>query len=174
MGKGMRLGHLTGALLQVIIADHPRRIQRLLEVAGLQQPVHRPRPDPRKAIRLKLKPHGQRIGLRLAHGLTAAVDLGQDAKLVLDVMRHFVSDHIGRREIALGAKLTRQRVEKLSIEIGLAIRRAIKRARRAGCPATGALGHTGIKHHHRRAILAAQLLGEHLAPDGLGGGKNPR
>ena len=33
MGKGMRLWHLTGLPLQMVIPDHPRRIQSFLKVA---------------------------------------------------------------------------------------------------------------------------------------------
>ena len=38
MGEGMRLRHPPGLPLQVIVTDHPRRVQRLLQVAALHQP----------------------------------------------------------------------------------------------------------------------------------------
>ena len=57
MGKGMRLWHLTGLPLQMVIPDHPRRVERLVDIAGLQQPAHRLRPDPAQAIGLQFEPH---------------------------------------------------------------------------------------------------------------------
>ena len=54
-----------GRPLEPVVAHRRRRAQRLLHVARVELPAiaHRPRPDPRQAIRLQLEPDGERIGL---------------------------------------------------------------------------------------------------------------
>ena len=112
MGKGMRLWHLTGLPLQMVIPDHPRRIQGFLKIALFHQPFDVRRPDPRKTIGHQLKPHGQGIRLNLRGLLPHPSHLRQGADLILHMVGDLMCDHIGCREIALGPKTLVQRAEK--------------------------------------------------------------
>ena len=75
MGEGVRLRHLPRLPLQPVIADHPRRVQRLFQVAALQQPIDMTRPDARETVGLQFQPHGYRIGLDLRRLPTVFFDL---------------------------------------------------------------------------------------------------
>ncbi len=173
MGEGMRLWHAACAALQMVIPDHPGRFQGLLQVAGFKEVTDGARPNARQAIGLQFKAHCQGVCLCLTNGLAALMHLSQNAQLVLDVMRHLVGHHIGRGKIAPCAQLARQGRKELGIQIGLAIRGAVKRPRGPACPSARALCHARIKHQNRRAILLPHLGREDLRPDVLCRGQDP-
>ena len=127
----MWLRYPPRTLLQMIIADHPRRIQRLIDITRLQQTIHGPCPYAREAIGLQLQAHRQGIRLLLVGLLAQLFDLRQDGELILHVMGHLMRDHISRCKISSRAQLLRQGLEKICFEIGLLIRRAVERPRRA-------------------------------------------
>ncbi len=71
----------------MVVADHPRRIQRLFKIAGFKQTINRPRPDARQAIGLQFKTHRQSVRLRLAHHLPAFIDLPRMPNSFCDMTR---------------------------------------------------------------------------------------
>ena len=83
------------------------------------------------------------------------------------MMRHLVSNHIGRRKVTLCSKLLAHRCEKFSVEVGLFVRRAIERPRCAARISAWALRHTRVKHHNRRLISAPCEFGKFISPDHL-------
>ena len=102
------------------------------------------------------------------------IDLGQDAQFVLDVVGDLVGNHIGGGEIPACSHALRQKIKELRVDIGLFIRRAVERPRRARGPATGTLRDVGKDNELGRHVFTAQLLCENLAPDIFGGGQHPR
>lgn len=168
MGKGMRLRHPARLPLQMIIADATRGIQRLVDIARLQQIINSTGPDPAQAICLQFQPHGQRIRARFAAALARLLHRVQNTQLVLDMMGDLMRDHISGGKIAARTQLLRQRGKKFSVQICLAIRRAIERPGGAGCATAWAARHAGKQHQNRRGIVDAGLSRQNLAPDLLG------
>ena len=61
-------------------------------------------PDTRQIVRLKLQANGILVGLGFALGSSCSLNPGAIAKQVLDVVAHFVSNHISLGEVAGGSK----------------------------------------------------------------------
>ena len=87
-------------------------------------------------------------------------------------MGDFMRDHIGRREIPAGPKLSGHGRKERCVQIGFAVCGTIKRACRPGCTATGALRDTRKKHQRWGTVFPVQLRAEDTCPDLFGGGQN--
>src|SRR5690606_20185862 len=85
-------------------------------------------PDASKAVGLQFNAGRHLVGFSLAHPLTLAVELRQDADQVLDMMAHLVRDYIGLREIAGCPEFLRQFAEEAEIDIDLGIAGAVERS----------------------------------------------
>src|SRR5690606_19799294 len=120
-----------GALLQRVITDLVGGIQRLLDVALLQQALLRGvmRPDAGEAVGLQLDTGRQAIGFHLAHALPLAVEFRQHADQVLDVVADLMRDRISLREVARRLELLRQVAEEAEVDVNLAIAGAVERPR---------------------------------------------
>src|SRR5207244_10595811 len=148
MGPFLRLHAALRFLLDAIVADRSRRIERLrdlcvrgrLEVTGVRGV---PRPDPSEAVRLKLD--ADRCGVVLA------LAGREQTELVLHVMAVLVSHDVSLREWpALGAEALRQLLEEADVEIDLLVVRAIEGSHRGFGEAARALGRVGIENGLRR------------------------
>lgn len=80
-------------------------------------------------------------------------------------------DDTGRGEITARPHLSVPLREKLRVETGLLIRRAVKRPRCPGGDPKGALHHAGEHDHPGGGIRLTVLLCEKLRPDSFGGGQ---
>src|SRR6185369_7332065 len=173
---GEAVGHHAAGrlLLQGIVADRAGGFQRLVDVAGFDQPaflIGVVGPHAGEAVGLQFHPHGQGVGFALAHVGAGFADLSLDAQYVLHVMADLVGDHIGLREIAGRAEPARELVEEIEIEIDLLIAWAIERSDRRLREAAGGLGAAGEQHQLGLAILRADLRQE-LMPGVFGIGEN--
>ena len=174
MGECVRLWDAPGVALKGVVADLTRGIQGLFNVAGLQQSFDVRGPDASQTIRLKLQPHGQRIGLCLVRRSARAVNLTQDAQFVLHMVCNFVRDHIGRSKIAASAKALLECREELRVEVRFLVGGAVERSGRTRRATAGAGRLTREENQRRRAILFAHLRGKDLSPDIFGRGQNRR
>ena len=103
MGEGIRHDIALGLFLDAVVADGARRIERLLDVAGLDDVLAllgMIGPDAGEAIGLQLHAHLERIGLALVHALPRRLDLIGDAEQLLHVVADLMRDDIGLGEIA--------------------------------------------------------------------------
>lgn len=83
MRERIRHDLARGLLLQAVVADGRRRVQRLLRVARFEDAPHPfrvMRPDAGEKVGLEIEPHRQAVGLRLAQPDALAVDLVGDAE----------------------------------------------------------------------------------------------
>ena len=165
---GEAVGHdiALRALLQRVVADLVGGVERLLDVARLEQTllVGVIGPDTGEAVGLQLDAHRKLVGIGLPHRPAHLVELGQDADEVLHVMPDLVRDHIGLGEITRGVELPFELVVEGEVDIDLVVARAVERPRRhAGEPA-GRTDAPGEEHELRLLVgLAARL--EDSAPD---------
>ena len=111
------------ALLQRVVADRRGRIERLVDVAGIEDAllIGLVAPDAGEAIGLKLEAHGERVRLRLARVPPGQVDFGQDAEEVLHVVADLVRDHVGLGEVAGRAELALELVVEGEVDIELLV-----------------------------------------------------
>ena len=107
MGKAVGHHASLAALLQTVIADRLRRIQRLLQVAGFQPVIFADvvAPDAGEAVRLQLHFHRQMVDLRLAGALLHFAHFRFDAEQILHVVSHLMRDYVALRELAARAEL---------------------------------------------------------------------
>lgn len=148
---------LTTAL-QRVITDLVCRIQSFFKVACFQNTLllRVVTPYTGEAIGLKLNTNRHLVGLRFAHLLTHLVELGQNAKQVLDMVPDLMRKDIGLCEIAGSAKTVCQFLIETQIDVELAIAGAIKRPGRRGSKAASRTNLSGKEHHGRRRVgLAA-------------------
>src|SRR5690606_8937326 len=123
MVEGLGHGEALHALLQRIVADLLGGIERFLDIAIVEQ-VGLPGiigPDAGIAVGLQLDADGIGIGLFLAHGGPALVEFGQHPGDVLDMVAHFMGQHIGLGEIARCTELVAQLVIETEVDIDLLI-----------------------------------------------------
>src|SRR5690606_12058427 len=130
MGEAVRYHLATAALLQAVVADGGGGLQGFLQIARLQQlavAVRGVAPDAGQAVGLQLLAHRQ--GIDHGGGLAPAggAHFLTDAQQRLDVVADFMGNYIGLGEIAGGAELAFQILEKAQVEIDLAVRRAVER-----------------------------------------------
>ena len=90
------------------------------------------------------------------------------------MMRHLMRDHICCGKITARTHLLTQHVKETCVQIGLAVRRTVKRPTGPRGTATGALRGPVKDYQYRRHISAAQLFLEHFTPDILGVGQDLR
>src|SRR5690606_12266988 len=86
------------------------------------------RPDASIAIGLQFDANGIGLGLFLTHGLATAVEFGENACQVLNVMAHFVRQHISLCKIARRAELAMKLIVEAEVDINLLIAGTIKRS----------------------------------------------
>src|SRR5688572_23718219 len=100
---GPRLGvrPRAGLLLDPVVADRRRRVQRLFDVAGLEDVAlgRRMPPDAGEAVGLELEADGEHVRLVGTLALHLADALRQ-AEHVLYVVADLVGDDVGLREVA--------------------------------------------------------------------------
>ena len=88
--------------------------------------------------------------------LLAALDLAEDAELVLDVVADLVGDDVGVGEVALHAELLLHLLEERGVEIDLLVERAVERPHRGLGRAAAAAGAAGVEHHARSGGTGAR------------------
>ena len=172
MGEGIRHRVALRLLLELVVTDGARRLHGFLDVAlvqGIVLVVGVLGPDAREAIGHQLDAHGELVRLGLARrALLAALDLAEDAELVLDVVADLVGDDVGVGEVTLHAELLLHLLEERRVEIDLLVERAVERPHRGLGRAAAAAGAAGVEHHGGRAVLAPGLVRQDLLPDVLG------
>ena len=89
-------------------------------------------------------------------------------------MRDLMRDHIGGGKIAPRPHTLIQQTEKLGVQIGAAVSRAVEWPRGTRGTAATALRHTGKHYELRRNILPAKLFIENRAPNFFRGGQHLR
>ncbi len=125
------------------------------------------RPDSREAIRLQLETHAEVVGFGFGGALALGSHLRLDAQQVLDVMAHFMGEHVCLGELARSLKLLRQLVEETEVEVNLAVTRAVKGTHGRARVAAGGRDAVPVEHQPRWRVLAAAGLKDR-APDVLG------
>src|SRR5215217_3761667 len=172
---GKTVGHHPARRLplQRIVADCGCRLQRRVDIAGLEEArtflFLAVDPDAGQAIRLQLDLDLQRVGFRLAAGLLLQpLHPRQNAEQVLDMVSRFMGDDIGRRELAgiarAAAKARLDLAEETGVEEYLLVRRTIERPhRRLRHAAASAIGGVAKQHDARPGVILAGGL-ENLAP----------
>src|SRR5262245_9271132 len=103
MGKSVGHHIALAPPLQSIIADRRCRLNRRLDIAGLNEPPFlfgMMSPYSRKAVSLQLNADLQLIGIGLIHALLRLLHARQDAEQVLHMVTYLVGNHIGLGELA--------------------------------------------------------------------------
>ncbi len=124
MGEGVGDDGPGGLALDPVVADGAGRVERLLEIARLED-VARPLgvvgPDPGEAVGLELEPDRQCVSVRLGEPLLLPVDLVGDPEEVLDVVADLVGDDIGLGEVAGCAESGPELVVETEIDVDLLV-----------------------------------------------------
>src|SRR5579885_203021 len=171
MSEGVRHDVALRLLLQPIVADGRSRLQRRLNVAGL---------DRLPALIGTVGPHtGETIGLQLDADLNAVgagaaarcalllLCLGQDAEQVLHVMTDLVCDHVSFGKLAglaaAAVKAHAHLLEKRGVEIDALVEWTIERPHSRLRKSAAALFAAAIEAQRRRTILPP-LGGKNPAP----------
>src|SRR6185312_13652149 len=134
VGEGIGHDIALRALLQNVVADRRRGLQRRLDIAGLEKFPFLFRavgPNPGEAIGLKLDANLHLVGPWLACLALQLMRLRQNAEQVLHMMADLVRDHVSLRELAglaagsAAVKLRFDLAEKAGVEINPPILGAI-------------------------------------------------
>src|SRR5690242_9106778 len=124
VSEGVRHDIALRLLLDLVVADRARRIQRVVDIAGLDDVfalLGVIGEDAGEAIGLQFDAHLQSIRLGLAHALPHRLHLIHDAEQLLHVMADLVGDDIGLREIALYAEAVLQLLVEVEVNINLLV-----------------------------------------------------
>jgi len=116
------------------------------------------------ASRIGLQLERDRVAIRLraaARLLLHAAHLIRRAHQLLNVMAHFVCDHIGLREIARRAEPRLKLLEELQVEIDLPVERTIERPHRGLSGAASRACRLVVEHESRR-LVALELARPHI------------
>src|SRR5262249_4172993 len=162
--------------LQAVVADGGRGLQRLIDVARIEEVVlslRAVRPDAGEAIGLQFDAHLQRVAVRLAgRRLLLLAHPRQNAELVLHVVADLMRDHISLGEFAgvavrAAAELVLQVVVECDVEIDALIVRAVERSHgRARETATALLG--AAEQAQRWRMIGATAGSENFLPGVFG------
>ncbi len=131
MVEAFRYNIALTSLLQRIVANLVGGIDCFFEVACFQNTflIRVIAPYTCKAVCLQLNTHRHLVSLCWAHLLTHLIEARKNTEQVLNVMPHFMRNHIGIGKVAGCTKLIGQFIEESQIKIKLAVTGAIKRTR---------------------------------------------
>src|SRR4029079_19266493 len=174
VSEGVRHDIALRLLLDLVVADRARRIQRVVDIAGLDDVftlLGVIGEDAGEAIGLQFDAHLQSIRLGLAHALPHRLHLIHDAEQLLHVMANLVGDDIGLREIALYAEAVLQLLVEVEVNINLLVVGTVEGTHCRHAGAAGRADRYRIEHELRLAIGVA-VLAEDVLPDVLGVGEH--
>ena len=157
MGPAFGARVTRGSALDHVVTDRRGGSQSLFDVTRLQQVPVAGRvmaPDPGETIGLELEPHRDGVGLGGTSPAARLFDAVGDAEQVLDVMAHFVRDHIGLGEVAGCAEPLLQFPKETQVDVDLAVVGAIERPHGGRSEAAGRLHGTGEEYERRFPVLA--------------------
>ena len=172
------LGHSAAIslLLQVVVTNLGCRIEGFLNVAILQRAKHSVvmiSPHTCKEVGLQLKAYADFVGLlRVAAILRhLLVGLAEDAKLVLHMVAHLVSDDVGVCKVAVGPNLALHALKELKVKIDRFVGGAIEGSAGRGSIAAARVDCIAEDDHLGRFVGATHFL-EFLGPHVFGTGKD--
>lgn len=107
MGKTVGNNPAHALLLQSVVTDGRRRIERFPQIAGFKNLflLHAVSPYTGKAIGLQFLHNGKPVRLGALCALLELAYLPGDTKLVLDMMAHLMGKDITQREVASAPEL---------------------------------------------------------------------